>query len=326
MTTRRFSFAAALALAVALGLACSSVPPEASSMQPPSVDVAAPLRGVADRGADPAVVLLDIDGQGWCSGTLLAPDVVLTARRCIAILAGGEACPASGPQVAGQRDLTTIRVLVGEVAASAVERARVRSAIVADGGVLCGADIAVLALDATIDDIAPLAVHPTGAAVGDHVRSVGYGGGQKLVRDHVAVAATSSRELSLAEAPCDVTPGGPVIDESTGQIVGVLSRTGPACDAPDGYDIATRADAFASLIEAGLAAGAATTGVHLAKTRKSPIDLGASCDVPTTCAAGACVDYAGAQYCTRACGPTDPCPSKHRCMASIQGPRVCIAS
>jgi hypothetical protein len=223
------------------------------------------------------------------------------------------------------RDLTTVRVLVGEDVPSAIERARVRAAIVPEGDALCGADIALLALDATIDGVAPLVVHPTGAAVGDHVRSVGYGRGQKLVRDHVAVAATSAREIALAEAPCDTGPGGPAIDEASGQIVGVLSRGGPACTAADGYDVDTRVDVFASLVGAALAAGAPARGTHLAKPRKSPVDLGATCELGAECAAGACVDYADSQYCTRSCGPTDPCPSKDRCMTTQQGFRVCVA-
>jgi hypothetical protein len=315
---------ASFALSLA-ALACSPAQPSASSAAPPSVDVAAPLRGVADRGADPAVVLLDVDGQGSCAGALLAPDVVLTARRCVALVHGDAQCPATGAQIAGMRDLTTIRVLVGEEVASATERARVRAAVVPDTDELCGADIALLALDATIDEIEPLAVHPTGAAVGDHVRSVGYRAAQKVVRDHVAVAATSAREIALAEAPCDTPPGGPAIEEATGQVVGVFSRSGPACASADGYDVDTRVDAFAPLVQAALAAGAPSTSTHRAKPRKSPVDLGATCNAGAECAAGACVAYADSQYCTRSCGPVDPCPSKTRCMASEQGARVCVA-
>jgi protease YdgD len=312
---------AALALAV---LACSSAQPSSLAASPPSVDLAVPPRGVPDRGADPAVVLLDVAGQGWCSGALVAADVVLTARRCISILQGDLRCPAAGPQIAGARDLTTVRVLVGEDAATAVERARARSAVVPDGDVLCGADIALLALDATIDDVSPLVVHATGAAVGDHVRTVAYARGHRMVRDHVPVAASSSRELSLAEAPCEGEAGGPALDEATGEVVGVLSRGGPSCGAGAGYDVDTRADAFLPLVQRALAAGAAAHGAHQAKPKKGPVDLGASCVRASDCAAAACVDYGGSQYCSRLCGATDHCPSKYRCVATQEGPTACV--
>jgi hypothetical protein len=315
---------AALVLLALAVLACSSAPPSPFAASPPSVDLAVPARGVPDREADPAVVLLDVAGQGWCTGALLAPDVVLTARRCVSVLQGDLRCPAVGAQIAGARDLTTIRVLVGEDGASAVERARVRSSITPEGDVLCGADIALLALDATIDDIAPLVVHSTGAAVGDHVRTVAYAGGHRLVRDHVPVAASSSREISLAEAPCDGVAGGPALDEASGQVVGVLSRGGPACTAGDGYDVDTRVDAFLPLVEQALAAGALAHGSHQAKPKKGPVDLGASCVHASECAAAACVDYAGAQYCTRLCDATDRCPSKYRCMGTQEGPTACV--
>ncbi len=306
-------------------VACASAPPSPFSTAPPTIDVAFPLRGVPDRGADPAVVLLDLGGQGTCAGALVEADVVLTARRCLALAGADAPCSTTAKQVTSTRDLTTVRVLVGDGVASGVERARGRAALVPDGGALCGADVALLLLDASIDDVAPLVVHATGAAVGDHARTVGYGGGAKLVRDHVPVAAASTRELSLAEAPCDAAPGGPAIDETSGEIVGVLSRGGPSCAAAaDGWDVYTRADAFLPLVEAALAQGVASHQAHQAREKKGPVDLGASCAHGADCAAAVCADYAGAQYCSRPCDATDKCPSKYRCMASQQGPTVCV--
>jgi hypothetical protein len=284
----------------------------------PYIDVASPLRGILDPGADPAVVLLDLDGEGHCTGALLASDVVLTARRCLALPSGDTRCPA----VENSRDLATIRVLVGDDESSAVERARGRAVLVPPGDILCGADIALLLLDSTIDDIAPLAASPSGAAVGDHVRSVSYAGGHKVVRDHVPIAATSSRELQLSEASCEGTPGGPAIDEVSGKIVAVLSRSAPACG--DGYDVDTRTDVFSSLVNDALAQGTTSHASGQAKQKKGAVDLGASCSRGSDCAAGVCAIYGGSQYCTRPCSSHDACPTKNRCMNTQQSATACI--
>jgi len=217
-----------------------------------------------------------------------------------------------------------VRVLVGEDVGTAEERARGRAVLVPQGDVLCGADIALLLLDGTIDDIEALVVQPTGAPVGAHVRSVSFENGQQLVRDHVSVAAASPSEIELAEAPCDATPGGPAIDETSGQVVGVISRSGPSCGAADGYDVDTRPDAFGMLVQEALAEGQVSHAAHQAKEVKGAVDLGASCTRGADCAAGACVSYAGAQYCTRTCDPTDRCPSKYKCMGAESGSTICV--
>lgn len=316
-------FAPLSSVAVAL-LACSDGPSAPVVTPPPSVDVAVPLRGVPNPGANPAVVLLDRADGTQCTGALLAADVVLTARRCLSLLYGDGQCPAQGSQVQGGVDLTTVRILTGDDESSGVERARGRAVLVPQGDVLCGADIALLLLDSTIDDIAPLVVQPTGAAVGDHVRSVTFDGEHKMVRDHVPVAAVASRELALAEAPCDGVAGGPAIDETSGQVVGVLSRSGSACEATDGYDVDTRADAFSDIVAAALAEGTEVHQGGQAKEKKGPVDVGANCTAGSECAAGVCVTYAGSEYCTRSCSATDHCPTDYHCMDSQQGYSSCV--
>ncbi|HEY8087742.1 MAG TPA: hypothetical protein VIF09_07855, partial [Polyangiaceae bacterium] len=238
---------------------------------------------------------------------------------------GSAECPAAGAQVASSLDVSTVRVLSGDDVVAGVERSRGRALIVPGGDVLCGADVAFLLLESPIDDVAPLVVQPTGAAAGDHARTVGFAGGHKVVRDHVPVVGVSSRELALGEAPCDGVPGGPAISETSGQVVGVLSRGAPACDAAGGYDVFTRADAFAPMLGAALAQATQSHASHQAKEKKGPVDVGASCTRGADCAAGACVAYAAAQYCTRACDANDRCPARYRCMNSQEGAFSCVA-
>ena len=291
-----------LSFAVAVVAACSGQPPPAVGAQGPSIDQAPALRGVADRGDDPAVVLLDVGGGRACSGALVASDAVLTARDCV------------------PTPVSQLRVLAGETPASAIERAHGREAFVPLPG---GAGVALVMLDATLDDVAPLAVRTTAPAVGDHVRTVGFAPGAKLVRDHVPVLSMGARAFDVGEAPCTVAPGGPAIDESTGEVVGALEGGGPGCDAGGARDAEARLDVALPFVTQALLVGRRVTASHAARTKKGDIDLGASCEHGSDCAAGVCVTYAGAQYCSRTCSAHDRCPSRFRCMLSRQGPMVC---
>jgi hypothetical protein len=305
-------------------LACSGAPYAQLAASTPNVDRIGALRGIADRGFDPAVVLIDVAGTGWCAGALLAADVVVTARRCVEIPRGDLACPAQGAQVAGPRDLTTLRILVGDDVPRAVERARGREVLLPPGDSLCREDLALLLLTEPIDDVAPFLPSATGAARGAHVRSVSLAAGTKTVRDHVRVGATSDREMVLDEAPCAGEPGGAVVDEASGELLGVLSRGEPRCTADPGWDVATRLDVFFPLVERAMASGRVSHQAHKAKEKKGPIDMGASCAEAAQCAAGDCVTYEGAQYCTRDCSPTDRCPARYRCLSTRQSTRVCV--
>lgn len=311
-------------LILLLLLACSGSPQAQLAASTPSVDRVSVLRGIADRGFDPAVVLIDVAGTGWCTGAMLAADVVATARSCVEITRGDLACPAKGAQVAGPRDLTTLRILVGDDVSSAVERARGHDVILPPGDTLCSDDLALLLLNQPIDDVTPVVPSATGAARGAHVRSVGIAAGSKTVRDHVRIGATSDDEMALEEAPCAGAPGGAVIDETTGELLGVLARADPSCGAASGWDVATRLDAFFPLVERAMALGYMSNQTHKAKEKKGPVDMGASCAGAVECAAGDCVTYEGAQYCTRDCDPTDRCPSTFRCMNTVQSTQVCV--
>jgi hypothetical protein len=296
-------------------LACSGTAEAPSIPGAPEVELSSALRGIPDHGDDPAVVLLEAPGMR-CTGALIDADVVLTARRCLEI--------ATVDRNEGPRDLSTVRVLVGDATGAAVERSRGRSVLMPPAADTRGDDIAFLLIATAIADVAPFTVSPTGAAVGDHVRSVAFGPRVKIVRDHVPVTAVTDREMALDEAPCVGSAGGALIDEVTGSLVGVVSRGAPRCGDARGWDVATRPDAFFDLVERALAEGRVSHAAHKAKEKKGPIDLGATCDQPDQCAAGACVSFAGATYCTRRCSPTDRCPSKFRCMQSSQSTTVCV--
>ena len=341
-------------LGSALFVACSSndvggPSGAATGVQSDQVEV---VQGVPDNGAHPAVIAIDIGGTALCSGTLVAPDVVLTARHCVSKTIDAVACPAQGTkQILSDLLPSSLTILVGDEVSTAQPRATGKEIIVPEGDALCDADIALILLDQEIDDIDPLALSTAVVVKNDHVLAVGYGrsgdnqsAGNKLVREHVKVLGSSANEFLVGESTCQGDSGGPALDETTGEIVGVVSRGGAMCDGKDAQNIYTRADAFQSLIALALArstAGAADaadagvdSGADAGKkkrvkkdggARKAPTtDMGAACTKGADCAAGVCVTANAKQYCSRTCATKDRCPTGFKCTAEASGGKVCV--
>jgi Trypsin len=326
-TSARMHLTIGLLIVAVMVAACSGQAVSTLPTSAPSADVFAPPPGVPDRGDDPAVVAIEGADAAPCAGALVAPDVVLTSRHCVSLPAGSRACPDDAASPPPLRAASSLRILLGEDVTAAVPRARGRGIRVPAAASPCGADVALILLDVPIDDVQPLAVRSTGAAQGDHLRSVGWrlpgaaGGEPKIVRDHLLVVDASPTELVLAESVTGA--GGPAIDETTAEILGFFSRS--ASD--PSRAVYTRADAFVALIEAALAESESSTASTrgLRKPKKGSADLGANCAGGSDCAAGVCVTVSAGlgQYCSRTCGAYDRCPARFRCQRSQSGVQVC---
>jgi hypothetical protein len=301
--------------AVAVGCSAEVASPTSVSSSAPVAQVVQPVVGIPDQGVDPAVVAIANRGSVICAGALVAEDLVLTARHCVsAVVCSGMPAPAAA--------LPPLAVYVGDEWETAQLRATVRDIVVPPVGPFCDADVALLFLDAPVPDIVPQRIRSTGAAQGDHVRTVEWvpsaaGAIRKVVRDHVAVVATTATELALDEAPCESGCGGPAIDDATAQIVGVLSGTAVKADAGPSLDLAARTDVLFSWYASVLAQSAGAGSGTRARTKKGAVDVGANCSGAGDCAAGVCVSDAGRLYCSQTCSAHDRCPTSSRCAASV---------
>ena len=132
------------------------------------------VSGVPDRGRDPAVIAIDVAGEGLCSGTLIANQIVLTARHCVSRTAEQVSCPPAGPQITQNRAPDTLGILVGDDITTAKLVARGRTLVVPPGDALCQADIALIVLDRPVVGVTPLGFRRSAVKAGEHVRAVGY--------------------------------------------------------------------------------------------------------------------------------------------------------
>jgi hypothetical protein len=253
-----------------------------------ATDTAEPAIFGGDRDDDDrayaGVVALRVGVSGTfelCTGALVAPNVVLTARHCVtknttaSVSCDENGRSANGPHVVGDEAPATIGVFTGPTPSLSRRPAAFGRAIVApQGAYLCDADIALVVLDRALD-VAVLPVRlEAKAQAGEAIRAVGYGQndaglpiGTRFRREGVVVLG-QGKGLSASKTPlgehefevgrsiCQGDSGGPAISATTGAIVGVVSRGGK-CDDDFGHIYTTTAGFEAMFDQAFRIAGGA---------------------------------------------------------------------
>lgn len=307
MTTSRTALAL---LSLASGLvACASDDGPARARQP--------IFGGVDDTTHTNVVgiaILRSGGAATCTGSLIAPDLVLTARHCVSPVDGEGILCSNATIDGGLRTATVTQDTYAPVSfyvtteAMIVQRGRftrVSEVLVPTGSTgvhFCGRDIALLHLSTPITDVglvrprldvAPRETEVFTASGYGATDGAGDGAGQRRMRDglvveHVGMASArgvvliEEREWLADTGTCHGDSGGPALD-SLGEVFGVLSRGANSCDSP----IYTRVDLYADWLRQQ-AARAATAGGYAPPSWVTPPEarpgvIGDACSSDAQC-------------------------------------------
>jgi hypothetical protein len=283
-----------------------------------------------------------------CSATLVAKNLVLTARHCLAYGTPGPfSCDGHGQLLddgsgAGRLGLDLPADTLEFYSGDGADRTLValgKKVISSLSETACIDDLGFVLLDRDVDlPRLPLRIGQS-ARVGEAVTLTGYGIDETMglntafdqltrhTRDDLEIDAVGPNDttdastippravLLLGAAGCVGDSGGPLYARDTGAVLGVYSLgVGDSCTGTSVVNIFAHVPVYTGLIgDAFAAAGAdpiaeGTLGV-----------VGDDCGSKTDCLDGVCQDFGdGRSRCSRSCKRNADCPSGFECDASVK--------